>query len=93
MRDAKDILSEVANLLGKGRGHMVAAEKLHLLPAEEQEMIEEYLGSEVTPYMAEFSYYPVTEEGEALLAEAFGAEGAEPTVASRAGARDQYDVE
>ena len=44
MRDAKDILSEVANLLGKGRGHMVAAEKLHLLPAEEQEMIEEYLG-------------------------------------------------
>lgn len=33
MRDAKDILSEVANLLGKGRSHMVAAEKLHLLPA------------------------------------------------------------
>ena len=86
MRDAKDILSEVTNLLGKGWGHMVAAEKLHLLPAEEQEMIEEYpRGSEVTPYMAESSYYLATEEGEALLAEAFGAEGAEPTVASRAG--------
>ena len=54
---------------------MVAAEKLHLLPAEEQEMIEEYLGSEVMPYMAESGYYPVTEEGEALLAEVFGAEG------------------
>ncbi|MCA1603494.1 MAG: hypothetical protein LC776_18250 [Acidobacteria bacterium] len=89
----RSALHKLLLMLGKGRGHMVAAEKLHLLPAEEQEMIEEYLGSEVTPYMAESSYYPVTEEGEALLAEAFGAEGAEPTVASRAGARDQYDVE
>lgn len=36
---------------------------------------------------------PGEEEGEALLAEAFGAKDAEPTVASRAEARDEYGAE
>ena len=65
---AIEILSDVTSP-NDDTSWFVPAERYDALSAQQQASIDDYLESPVWPFMADYGYYPLTDEGNRLMAD------------------------